>query len=60
VAAVCVDVLVDETVEAVGLGFLLGCLLVCALEVEGTWDNGRSVVAVVRDVTVDFARECPG
>ncbi len=49
---VCVAVLADEAVEGAGLGF----------DLEGAWDSGRSgrsVVAAVRDVTVDFALECP-
>lgn len=40
---------VDEEDDGAGLGFVL----------EDALDSGRSVVAAVRDVTVDFALECP-
>lgn len=40
---------VDEDDDGAGLGFVL----------EDALDTGRSVVAAVSDVTVDFALECP-
>lgn len=49
VDTLCVVVLADEAEESAGLGFAL----------EGAWDSGRSVVAAVRDVTVDLALEWP-
>lgn len=45
----CVAVLAEEAEEGAGLGF----------DLERAWDSGRSVVAAVRDVTVDLALECP-